>query len=133
MIEFRYSEDELYARMERAVEKVTQRLRKTVEVLESAGICYAIVGGYAVRAWVAQVEEAAVRTTRDGEVLIRPEDLPKMREAMERAGVHWRQTSGLNLFVEHPDSSARDGVHVVLVGEMVRAERLQRLLDDPNG
>ncbi len=54
MIEFRYTGDELYARMNRAVEKVNQRLRKTVETLEASGIPYAIVGGYAVRAWVAQ-------------------------------------------------------------------------------
>ena len=65
MIEFRYTGDELYARMERAVERVTQRLRKTVEVLEASRINYAIVGGHAVRARVAQVDEAAVRNTRD--------------------------------------------------------------------
>lgn len=122
MIEFRYSEEELYARMGRAVEKVNQRLRKTVHILESASVPYAIVGGHAVRAWVAQVDEAAVRTTRDVDVLIRYEDLPKMRSAMEHAGFHFRQTSGLNMFVEFPDSSARDAVHVVLVGEMVRAD-----------
>jgi hypothetical protein len=122
MIEFRYSEDELYARMERAVEKVDQRLRRTVRILESAGIPYAIVGGYAVRAWVAQVDEAAVRTTRDVDVLIRPEDLPKMRDAMERAGFYFRHTSGLEMFVERPDASARDAVHIVLAGETVRAD-----------
>lgn len=120
MIEFKYTGDELYARMERAVEKVNQRLRRTVEILESAEIPYAIVGGHAVRAWVAQVDEAAVRNTRDVDVLVRPEDLPRVRRAMESAGFHFRQTSGLNMFVEHPDASARDAVHVVLTGEMVR-------------
>jgi len=38
MIEFRYTGDELYARMDRAVEKVTQRLRKTVRIIEDARI-----------------------------------------------------------------------------------------------
>ena len=120
MIEFRYGGDELYARMERAVEKVIERLRKTVDILEASGIPYAIVGGHAVRAWVAQVDEAAVRNTRDVDVLIRPEDLTALRTAMEKEGFHFRQTSGLNMFVEHPDASARDAVHVVLTGEMVR-------------
>ena len=104
------------------MEKVNQRLRKTVEILEAAGIPYAIVGGHAVRAWVAQVDEAAVRTTRDVDVLIRPDDLPALRSAMEAAGFHYRQTSGLNMFVEHPDASARDAVHVVLTGEMIRPD-----------
>lgn len=120
MIEFRYTGDELYARMERAVEKVNQRLRKTVDILEASGIPYAVVGGHAVRAWVAQVDEAAVRTTRDVDILIRPEDFPYLRETMEKAGFHYRQTSGLDMFVENPDASARDAIHVVLSGEMVR-------------
>jgi hypothetical protein len=60
MIKFRYSGDELYARMERAVERVNERLRKSVRILENAEIKYAIVGGHAVRAWVAQIDEAAV-------------------------------------------------------------------------
>jgi len=38
MIEFRYTGDELYARMDRAVEKVTQRPRKTVRIIEDARI-----------------------------------------------------------------------------------------------
>ena len=97
MIEFRYTGDELYARMERAVERVTARLRKTVEILEAAKIKYAIVGGHAVRAWVAQVDEAAVRNTRDVDVLIRPKDLPTLITTMTGAGFHHRQTSGLSL------------------------------------
>lgn len=120
MIEFKYTGDELYARMERAVERVNERLRKTVRVLESANIEYAVVGGYAVRAWVAQVDEAAVRTTRDVDILIRPADLPAMIQTMTEAGFHYRQTSGLDMFVDTPDGSARDAVHVVLAGEMVR-------------
>ena len=125
MIEFKYTGDELYARMERAVERVNERLRKTVRILESANIPYAVVGGYAVRVWVAQVDEAAVRTTRDVDILIRPDDLPKMIQAMTAAGFHYRQTSGLDMFVDTPDGSARDAVHVVLAGEMVRPNELE--------
>ncbi len=122
MIEFKYTGDELWIRMERGVERVTERLRKTVEVLENSGIPYAIVGGHAVGAWVAQVDEAAVRNTRDVDVLIRPDDLPAMIEAMTRAGFHYRQTSGVDMFVEQPDASARDAVHLVLAGQMVRPD-----------
>ena len=122
MIEFRYTGDELYARMERAVERVTQRLRKTVETLEKAGVLYAVVGGHAVRAWVAQVDEAAVRNTRDVDILIRPEDLPEVVNAMTMAGFHHRQTSGIDMFVEDPEASAHDAVHIVLAGQMVRPD-----------
>jgi len=126
MVEFTITGDELWARMERAVEKVNERLRKTVRILEDAKVPYAVVGGHAVRAWVAQVDEAAMRTTRDVDILVRPADLPAMVTAMTAAGFHYRKTAGLDMFVEHPDASARDAVHVVLVGN------IERIGDEPN-
>ncbi len=127
MIEFRYTGEELWNRMERAVERVNERLRKTVTILENAKVPYAVVGGHAVRAWVAQVDEAAVRTTRDVDILVRLRDLPDLIEAMTQAGFHHRLTAGLNMFVEDPEGSARDAVHVVLTGEIVKPDDF-----DPN-
>ena len=60
-IEFNVTGEALWKRMERAVERVNERLRRTVGILEKSGVPYAVVGGHAVRAWVAQVDEAAVR------------------------------------------------------------------------
>lgn len=121
MIEFKYTGEELYTRMERAVEKVNQRLAKTVQIIESAGIPYAVIGGFAVRAWVAQVDEAAVRTTRDVDILIREEDLQTLTGAMTDAGFHHRQTAGLDMFVETPNASARDAVHVLISGRIEKS------------
>lgn len=118
MVEFTITGEELWARMERAVEKVNERLRKTVRILEDAKVPYAVIGGHAVRAWVAQVDEAALRTTRDVDILVRPEDLPALTAAMMSAGFHHRQTAGLDMFVEHPDASSRDAVHVLLCGRV---------------
>ena len=126
MVEFKIVGEELWARMERAVEKVNERLRKTVRILEEAKVPYAVVGGHAVRAWVAQVDEAALRTTQDVDILVRPTDLQAMKDAMLAAGFHHRNVSGLDMFVEHPDASARDAVHVVLVGN------IERKGDSPN-
>jgi Uncharacterised nucleotidyltransferase len=126
MVEFKIVGEELWARMERAVEKVNARLRKTVRILEDSKVPYAVVGGHAVRAWVAQVDEAALRTTQDVDILVRPNDFPAMKDAMIAAGFHHRNVSGLDMFVEHPDASTRDAVHVVLVG------RIERPGDEPN-
>jgi hypothetical protein len=120
MVEFTITGEELWNRMERAVEKVNERLRKTVRILEAAKVPYAVIGGHAVRAWVAQVDEAALRTTQDVNILVRPADLPALIDAMTAAGFHHRNTSGLDMFVEHPDASARDAVHVLLVGNIER-------------
>jgi hypothetical protein len=126
MIEFTIVGEELWARMQRAVEKVDGRLRKTVQILKDAKVPYAVVGGHAVRAWVAQVDEAALRTTRDVEILVRPSDFPALMHAMVAAGFHHRNTSGLDMFVEHAEASARDTVRVVLVG------KIERKGDEPN-
>ena len=120
MVEFTITGEELWNRMERAVEKVNERLRKTVGILETAKVPYAVIGGHAVRAWVAQVDEAAQRTTRDVDILVRPTDLPALIRAMTAAGFHHRNSSGMDMFVEHPDASARDAVHVLLVGNIER-------------
>lgn len=120
MVEFTITGETLWDRMDRAVERVNERLRKTVRILEEAKIPYAIVGGHAVRAWVAQVDEGAVRTTKDVDVLLRRENLPDMIQAMTQNGFYHRETSGVDVFTEKPDESAREAVHVVIAKEMVR-------------
>ena len=103
------------------MEIVEARLRRTVAALEQASIPYAVVGGNAVRIWVAQVDHGAVRATNDVDILIRPTDLPRLKQAMQEAGFSYRQTAGVGMFVERDNDSARNAVHVVLSGQMVRA------------
>ncbi len=57
-------------RMVLAVELVKQRLQRATSALESAGIKYAVIGGNAVAAWVAQVDPAAARNTVDVDLLV---------------------------------------------------------------
>lgn len=120
MPEFTLTGDALWARMNRAVEKIQERLEKAAHVLESADIPYAIIGGNAVRAWVAQVDEAAVRTTRDVDILLRRTDMPAAIEAMEKAGFVYRHAAGIDMFLDGPKAKARDAVHVLMAEEKVR-------------
>ena len=69
-------------RMERAVEKVRDRLLRSTGALEAAGIPYAVVGGNAVMAWVEQVDESAVRFTQDVDIVLRREDLARATAAL---------------------------------------------------
>ena len=118
-ISFHLTGEALWRRMERAVEKIQERLEKTAQTLEQAEIPYAIIGGNAVRAWVAQADEAAVRTTRDVDILLRRSDWPAAKAAMEAAGFVHRHSVGMDLFLDCPDSKARDAVHVLFAGERV--------------
>src|SRR5579859_6569621 len=73
-------------RMVRAVEKVRARLLRATAALEQAGIPYAVAGGNAVAAWVSRVDDAAVRNTRDVDILLRRSDLSAARAALESTG-----------------------------------------------
>ncbi len=118
-VTFHLTGEALWRRMERAVEKIQERLERTARTLEQAGVPYAIIGGNAVRAWVAQADEAAVRTTRDVDILLRRSDFPAAKTAMEAAGFVYRHSAGMDMFLDAPDSKARDAVHVLFAGERV--------------
>ena len=124
MVSFHLTGQALWDRMNRAVEKVQERLEKMARTLEAASIPYAIIGGNAVRAWVAQVDEAAVRTTRDVDILLRRSDLPAAIRAMEAAGFVYRHSAGMDMFLDGPDAKARDAVHVLMAQEKVRESDL---------
>lgn len=108
-------------RMERGVEKVTERLLRASSVLEAAGVPYAVAGGNAVALWVSRVDEAAVRNTRDVDVLLRREDFEAAKVAMEAAGFVHRRVKSVDAFLDGPDAKIRDAVHVVFANEIVRA------------
>ena len=109
-------------RMVRAVEKVRERLLRATAALRQGGIDYAVAGGNAVAAWVAQVDEAAVRNTRNVDILIRRTDLDRARTALETAGFVYRHSAGIDLFLDDAGASARDAVHIIFSGEQVRPE-----------
>lgn len=114
--------DVSWERMIRAVEKVRDRVLRAASALEKAGIPYAVAGGNAVAAWVSRVDEAAVRTTQDVDVLLRRSDLDAAKTAMARAGFVYRRAAGVEMFLDGPGAKARDAVHVVFAGEKVRPE-----------
>jgi hypothetical protein len=109
-------------RMVSAVQRVRDRMLRTTSVLERAGLAYAVIGGNAVAAWVARVDEAAVRNTQDVDLLIRRADLPAVTSAMESAGFHFRHVRGVDMFLDGPNAKARDAVHLVFAGEKVRPD-----------
>src|SRR5437764_1111961 len=108
--------------MVRAVEKVKERLVRAAAALEAGGVQYAVIGGNAVAAWVSRVAEAAVRNTRDVDILLRRADLPAAKTAMQAAGFVYRHSASIDMFLDGPEAKARDAVHVIFAGERVRPE-----------
>src|SRR5438045_3560627 len=113
-----------WPRMIRAVEKIRERMLRAAKALEAAKVPYAVAGGNAVAAWVARVDEAAVRNTRDVDILLRRSDLAAARAALESVGFVYRHAASLDVFLDGPSASVRESVHIVFAGEMVRAHEL---------
>ena len=122
MVEIKYTGAALWTRIERAVEIVKERFRRVTESLNAANVPYAIIGGNAVQHWVAQVDESVVRNTRDVDIILNREDLPRAIESLEQVGFIFRQAAGETMFLDGPNAKARDAVHVLFAGEKVRPE-----------
>jgi len=110
-----------WERVAMAIERVQARLTRTTEALEAAQILYAVIGGNAVAEWVGRVDDGAVRFTKDVDILLRREDLPAAIAAMSEYGFTHHQTSGVDLFLDGPDSKPSEAVHVLFAREKVKA------------
>jgi hypothetical protein len=71
---------------------------------------------------VAQVDEAAVRNTRDVDILIRRSDFERATAVLSQVGFVYRRAADVSMFLDGPDASARDAVHVIFAGEKIREE-----------
>lgn len=105
-----------------ALDRVTERLRRITAALEKSGVPYALIGGQAVAIWVATRDPAAVRTTKDVDILLRRADLPRARAAALSIDMDYCEIVGVGMFLERDDPNPRQGVHLVWAGEKVRPE-----------
>jgi hypothetical protein len=114
-----------WERMRNAVDRVRRRVERASRALQAANVPYAVAGGNAVAAWVARVDEAAVRNTQDVDIVLRRADLLAARRALERAGFVFRHVAGMDLFLDGPYAKTRDAVHIIFAGEKVRPEDVE--------
>ena len=105
-----------------ALDKVTERLERIGGALHGAGILFALVGGQAVAIWVATMNPAAVRTTKNVDILLRREDLARARAAALSVDMDYFEVTGVGMFMERTDPNPRHGVHLLWAGEKVRPE-----------
>src|SRR5437016_13143613 len=94
-----------------ALDKVTERLERITKAFEEAAVPYALVGGQAVALWVATKEPAAVRTTKDVDILLRREDLAKARAAALQVELDYLEVVGVGMFLDRDDPNPRHAVH----------------------
>jgi hypothetical protein len=105
-----------------ALDDVTNRLQRFTTAFANASVPYALVGGQAVAVWVATRDPAAVRTTKDVDILLKRDDLPTARAAALTIEMDYFEVMGVGMFLEREDPNPRRGVHLVWAGERVRPE-----------
>jgi hypothetical protein len=105
-----------------AAEKVKERLHRATRALDAAGVPYAVAGGNAVAEWVGRIDEDAVRTTRDVDLLVRRADLPAARAALEAAGFVYYHLLDIDTFIDGPQGKPSGGIHILFAGEKVRRD-----------
>jgi len=105
-----------------AVDDVTKRLVRITAALSGARIPFGLVGGQAVALWVATKDPAAVRTTKDVDILVRRNDLAEIRMAALSVGMEYFEVLGVGMLLERDDPNPRRAVHLVWAGEKVRPE-----------
>ena len=103
-----------------ALDDVTEILRRITGVLNEASVPYALVGGQAVAMWVATKDPAAVRTTKDVDLLLHRDDLPRARAAALSIDLDYFELMGVGMFLQRSDPNPRRGVHLVWAGECIR-------------
>lgn len=112
-----------WQRMAEGIENVRNRLDRAAHALNCLSVSYAVVGGNAVAAWVSRVDAAAVRNTRDVDIMLRRQDMDRAKAALESAGfVHRRvaslgKTAAMDVFLDGPDAKVRDAIHILWAGE----------------
>jgi hypothetical protein len=112
----------IWERYVMALDEVTERMRRIGQALNEAQIEYAFVGGQAVALWVATKDPAAVRTTKDVDILLRRDDLPRARAAAATVAMDYFEVQGVGMFLERSDPNPRRAVHLLWSGEKVRPD-----------
>ena len=105
-----------------AMDDVSARMKRICTALAERGVPFALVGGQAVVLWVSTRDPAAVRTTKDVDILLDRGDLPQARAAALAAGMDYFELLGVGMFLDRDDPNPRHAVHLVWAGEKVRPE-----------
>lgn len=113
---------DVFETMFRAVELVQARLNRACEALRDAKVPYAVIGGNAVAAWVATIDDGAVRNTRDVDLLLAEQDLARATEALESVGFVRDVMMGTIVFLDGTNGKPSQGLHILLADRKVKPE-----------
>jgi len=110
---------------EKRVNQLFDLAHRIRAAFSAAGIEYRVVGGLAAYLYVEEVAPDAGRLTKDIDIVVRREDLPRIADAVKGFGLEYRHAAGVDMLAQSGQPSARRAVHMIFAGEKVRNEYLE--------
>jgi hypothetical protein len=98
-------------------------LHKITDTLAAEGIPHELIGGLAVLVHVEEADPTHATLTRDVDLMVRREDLERIKEAAAKNGFRFRHSAGLDMLLYGDADSARNAVHLIFSGEKVRSNQ----------
>jgi hypothetical protein len=95
-------------------------LHRIAQVLSEESVPYELIGGLAVLVHVEEANPEFTALTRDVDLMIRREDLERIKEAAAGHGFRFRHAAGVDMLLYGETDSAKNAVHLIFSGEMVR-------------
>jgi hypothetical protein len=114
-----------WQRVLRIMDEVTSRMLRATAALDLGAVPYAVIGGNAVATWVGRIDKGAIRLTVDVDILLDRSDLPTARRVLEEAGFMYHESLDVHMFLDGPNASPREAVHVLFAGEKVQENYLE--------
>jgi hypothetical protein len=97
----------------------------TLQEFEQAGVPHELVGGLAVFLHVENADSTHSSLTRDIDIMILRDDLPRVVAIAENHGFRFRHSAGIDMLLFGETNSARNAVHLLYAGEKVKAAQLE--------
>jgi hypothetical protein len=95
-------------------------LHKITDCLVSEQIPHEVIGGLAVLIHVEEANPELTSLTRDVDLMVRREDLERIKLAAASSGFRFRHSAGVDMLIHGEAESAKNAVHLIFSGEKVR-------------
>ena len=110
---------------EQRVFELIATLQKLSLPLEEAAVPHELIGGLAVFLHVENADSTHSSLTRDIDVMIRRDDLPRVVTIAEERGFRFRHSAGEDMLLYGETTSARNAVRLLFAGEKVKPAQLE--------
>lgn len=100
-------------------------LQKLTSPLEQAGVPHELVGGLAVFLHVENADSTHSSLTRDIDIMIRRDDLPRVVAIAEERGFRFRHSAGLDMLLYGETNRAVNAVHLLFAGERIKESQVE--------